>query len=178
MDTANTTIQKTLKPVQDIFSNNVSPFVDNPIVSLIISYLVVISIIYTVEDIPVYLKNIFKNPLFKVFSIFIYVYSVTKKVDTALLTSVSIVSLFYMIKILVENFELILPSTDSYPGCVDVKISDLLQLFDGDRSKLKKSMYISGVPLDIELTDTNAPLIATYLINFGHKVTDNCKPPM
>jgi hypothetical protein len=64
-----------------------------------------------------------------------------------------------------ETFELIYPGPTSASGCMNIKASDLLVAFNGDINKLKGAMLESGVPLNLALTDANAPEIATYLVN-------------
>ena len=75
-----------------------------------------------------------------------------------------------------EFFDLVAPEPNIYPGCVNIKVSDLLTLFGGDKEKLKIAMFNYGVPLNVELSDYNAPLIATYFMSHV-KVTDTCTAP-
>lgn len=170
-------IQDSVKPVQKIFSDYIDPSLENPLMSLVISFITVVSVIYALEGVPENVKNIFKHPSFILISSFIIVYNKTRQLDVSLLSAIGFVVILKGVNFVSENFELIFPETDAYPGCVDVKVKDLLDLFEGDREKLKKSMYVSGVPLDVELTDANAPLIATYLINYGKDVSSTCKAP-
>jgi cell shape-determining protein MreC len=83
-----------------------------------------------------------------------------------------VVIMFFMRR---ENFSVYSHVTDTHPGCADTKVADLLVLFDGDVEKLKDTMYSIGVPLNYELNDENAPMIATYLINHGEKITKSCR---
>ena len=170
-------IENSVKPVQKVFSMYVDPSLKNPLVGLLVSVVAIISVIYTLEDIPDNIKKVFKHPGFNFFASFVSVYTVTKKVDDALLSALGFLAIVYGINFVSENFELIFPETDTVPGCSDVVVQDLLDLFDGDREQLKKTMYVAGVPLDVELNDVNAPLIATYLINSGKDVSDKCRAP-
>lgn len=63
-----------------------------------------------------------------------------------------------------ENFEFI-TGIDVKLGCENIKVVDLMKKFDGDENKLKEAMAQSQVPYNIELTDANAGLIATYLVS-------------
>lgn len=74
-----------------------------------------------------------------------------------------------------ETFELIYPGTNSHASCANIQIKDLLSAFDGDVIELKKAMDRSSVPYNLQLTDADAPVIATYLINAGIKVGETCK---
>lgn len=92
--------------------------------------------------------------------------------------------------------------SDNYPGCNHVTMADLMSLFDGDKIKLQKTVQYAvnelmhklpadsdaktklttiahavGLPHNIELTDRNSPAIATLLLNFGYKVSDECQVP-
>lgn len=93
-------------------------------------------------------------------------------------------------------------ATDNYPGCNKVTMNDLLALFDGDAMKLQKTVqyamndimqrlpensdakekltkmaYAVGLPYNVEFNDLNAPLIATFLLNYGYKVSEECQVP-
>lgn len=171
------TITQVSKPLQDFFTKFVDPVLQSPILSLLLSYLVVLNIIYSTDVIPKQLLFVLKNDIYKVVITFLSVYSVTGNVLSSFILVLALFIVYYILKKFTENFELISPDTDSMPGCVDIKVSDLLALFDGDEEKLKKAMYTSRVPLDVHLDDINAPLIATYLVNFGYKISDKCRPP-
>lgn len=74
--------------------------------------------------------------------------------------------------------QILVPQTDIYLGCEDVKLQELLALFDNDEAKLRKAMGDIGVPMNVKMNDENAPLIATYLIFHKKKVSDTCKLPV
>lgn len=171
-------ISQTSKKVIDTFNKSVLPILDKPIVIVLISWLVIVNIIFSVEDFPETIKDVFKHKLTKTSIIFLGIFVATKDFYLSVLSTLVLYLFYYVIKMVPETFKLVWPETDTYPGCGDVKVSDLLALFDGSEEKLKRTMYSCGVPLNLELDDLNAPLIATYLINFGHKVTDNCRAPM
>jgi hypothetical protein len=101
----------------------------------------------------------------------------TQNFTMSVIGTIMTMLVFYLISNKNELFELINPDTDTYPGCTNTTVNDLLKVFDNDINKLKKIMYESGVPLDLELNDYNAPLIATYLINFGHQISEQCTQP-
>ena len=91
--------------------------------------------------------------------------------------------------------------SDNFPGCNSVTLKDLLNIFDGDHLKLQtnveyaftelnntltdkdaknnltKIAHAVGLPYNLELTDANAPLIATLLLNHGYKITESCQAP-
>lgn len=80
-------------------------------------------------------------------------------------------------KKLFEKFELLEPTSNILPGCLNIKFDDLLKIFDGDLPSLKQTLVHIGVPFNLPLTDENAPLLATHLINYGYKLSDSCKLP-
>jgi|688.fasta_scaffold283506_1 hypothetical protein len=100
----------------------------------------------------------------------------------------------------IGKFKLIESLSDNYPGCNKVTLKDLLALFNGDAPKLQKTVHYAfselhasltgndkenllrvaraaGLPYNVELSDQNAPLIATILLNYGYIVSDTCQPP-
>ena len=100
----------------------------------------------------------------------------------------------------VGKFKLMESLSDNYPGCNKVTLKDLLALFNGDAPKLQKTVQYAfselnailagkdkenllrvaraaGLPYNVELSDENAPLIATILLNYGYKVSDTCQAP-
>lgn len=102
----------------------------------------------------------------------------------------------------IHNAKLIESISDNYPGCNNVKLADLLNIFDGDHVKLQQTVTYTftqlhnalpekstakenlikiaravGLPYNVELNDTNAPLIATILLNYGYKISEDCQVP-
>jgi hypothetical protein len=80
-------------------------------------------------------------------------------------------------KKLLEKFELLGPQTNILPGCLPITMNDILVSFDGSSETLKQAMITSGVPFNIALNDSNAPHIATYLINHGYSLSESCSLP-
>lgn len=99
----------------------------------------------------------------------------------------------------VNKLNLIDSQTDNYSGCDGVTLEDLLDIFNGDKSKMQSTVRegfrtlmqskssandklvavskAAGLPYNIELNDKNAPLIATILLNHGFVITKKCSPP-
>lgn len=100
----------------------------------------------------------------------------------------------------IGKFKLMESVSDNYPGCNNVTLKDLLALFNGDAPKLQKTVQYAfselnailagkdkenllrvaraaGLPYNVELSDANAPLIATILLNYGYKVSESCQAP-
>jgi len=93
--------------------------------------------------------------------------------------------------------------TNNYPGCNDIKMADLLAVFDNDKLKLQNTVMYAykelanklpkdsdamtnlvkmvkavGAPGNIQFTDANASILATILINAGFVIKDKCRAPM
>ena len=63
-----------------------------------------------------------------------------------------------------EHFELIFPNTDSKLEFNEIKAQDLVAKF-GSEEELLIAMKDSDTPENLQLNDSNAPVIATYLSN-------------
>jgi len=174
-------LTKVVKPVDKFISVNISPVVNNSSISVILLAIVLLNVVYSADKIPTSIKNIITHPVVMYSSFLLYIYQTYGSVTPAIIASVAVVVFYYaynfVMSLMKEHFKIISPGPDVYAGCVDIKVADLLALFDGDKGKLVTTMQTIGVPEDVYITDTNAPLIATYLINFGHNVTNECAVP-
>lgn len=89
--------------------------------------------------------------------VFFSVFTVTKDIRIALVYS----SILYIINnIYKEDFQ----EFEISPGCHDATVSDLLELYDNDPIKLRKAIYTLGVPLSVDITEENAPYIASFIV--------------
>lgn len=167
----------TVEPVKKTFEKYVAPILSNDFVEIIIGWLVIVSIVFTIDKLPTKAKDIINHPVSKTILTFAGLYSATKKFYMSVVITVVLLGVFYGILSVKEHFELVWPQTDTSPNCSDITVKDLLALFDGDAIKLKKVMYSSNIPLNVSLTDLNAPLIATYLVNYGYSVSKTCQAP-
>lgn len=158
------------------FADFSSKFLNNKLIAIILAWLVFVNIIMSVEDLPSYIKKALSSSLFKFPVTFIGLYMATGKLYLSIAGTLVLLGLFYGAKIL-EAFELVSPESNIYPGCSKITLDDLLSIFDGNKEQLAKAMYASGVPLNLKLNNNDAPLIATYLINFGYSVNGECTAP-
>jgi hypothetical protein len=92
--------------------------------------------------------------------------------------------------------------SDNYSGCNDIKMVDLLAVFDNDKLKLQNTVMFAfkelanqlpkdsdamsklvsiakacGLPGNVQFNDSTAPLVASVLINYGFKISKTCQPP-
>ena len=54
---------------------------------------------------------------------------------------------------------------------------DLLDSFDNDKEQLLNAMVVSRIPQDVRVNDYYAPMIATYLLNYGFALKSPCVWP-
>lgn len=102
----------------------------------------------------------------------------------------------------VGNAVLLDSYSDSYSACDNIKMADLLAVFDNDHLKLQNTVMYAykelanklpkdsdamtnlvkmvkavGAPGNIKFTDASAPILATILINAGFVINDKCRAP-
>jgi hypothetical protein len=155
----------------------VKPVLDNQVFMLVISSIVILNVIHSLDSLPEKVKMVLLNPVTKVLSVFTSIYYVTKDVKMSFIWSIVLVAIYNLVLFIKENFEIITNTSDVMIGCQNAKVSDLLALFNGDESALRRAMYTLSVPLNIELNDENAGKIATYFVNHGKKVSESCRSP-
>jgi hypothetical protein len=171
-----------------------------------------------------YLTNIFKNTFVKMALIFLMIYMVKQDFQFSLIFAIILVLGVNAVsgRQLLEsytnldtvgdyskeykkygNFTLIDPKNEIHPGCVNIKLSDLVAMFDDSHYKLQTAVQsafhqflntdfyakmhpnqrlrhaalAAGLPYNLEINDENAPWIATLLINYGFIVSSTCQPP-
>lgn len=102
----------------------------------------------------------------------------------------------------INKMQLIESNSDNYSGCENITLNDLVAIFNGDYLKLQNTVEHSiyelmkqlpenspakdkleqisqsiGLPHNVTITDSNARLIATLLINYGYQISNTCQPP-
>lgn len=102
----------------------------------------------------------------------------------------------------INNFTLLDSNSDNYSSCDNIKMVDLLAVFDNDHLKLQNTVMYAykelanklpkdsdamtnlvkiakacGIPGNLQFTDANAKTIATILINGGFVINDKCRAP-
>jgi len=127
---------------------------------------------------PMQMAALFDNVFFKMAVLFLIVWFASKDPAMSILLAVGfVVSANHLSgRKLLEAFN-IEQNTNVFPDCLGIKMNDLLQMFDGDESALKMALRNAHAPLSIEFNDDRAPLLATYLINYGYDLSDMCQLP-
>lgn len=161
--------------VVNFSKNNIKPLFVSEL-KWVIHAVSIIVVVYSIVHLPFWVKNILDTLYARFIFGFLTLYSTSDNPIMSLVISAIFSILYEFIVYKHESFELVKPDTDSSPSCKDVTVEILLDVFEGDETKLKKAMYESGVPLNLHLTDENAPEIATYLINQGKTVNESCNP--
>lgn len=96
---------------------------------------------------------------------------------------------------------LIEPKTAVFPGCSNVTLTDIQLAFNNDMQKMQQGVEFAyydllqkmkdktsqqrleaiaravGLPYNIQFSNETAPYIATLLMYYGFKFTDDCQPP-
>lgn len=168
-------IESILKPVDKTFVAYVEPVIKHPIVHLIISWVVFVNITDSFYKLDANIKNVLLNDITKCISVFMALFYTTGKMTASLILTLIFIVLYNVFGLVKETLLDISGNYNTVSGCAGVVVKDLVDTFNGDVEKLKKKMYDIGVPLNLELNDFNAPMIGTYLVNFGIPVSHTCK---
>jgi hypothetical protein len=166
---------------------------------------------------PEYMQSLFQNTFVKMFAVFLIAYIAEKDLQLAIL--MAIIYVFGMNLLsgrgMLESYAdfsaeykphgdstLIEPHSMIYPGCHDVTMDDLHKVFEGDLSKMQKTVqfsfqqllsqminedakqkltkiaYAAGLPYNMSFDKPEtAPYIATLLVNYGFEIKNGCAPP-
>lgn len=157
---------------------SIQPILDNKFFGLVIAWIAIINVIYKFDNLSPKVQSFIISTPVQFLSIFGVIYYTIGNVKHSAMYTGLLAVLFYLVTMIKENFDIITNTPSVMPGCANVKVNDLLALFDGDINKLKKAMSELGVPLNVSISDENSPLIASYLVNRGLEVSKSCKSPM
>lgn len=157
---------------------SIQPILDNKFFGLVIAWIAIINIIYKFDSLSSPVQSFVLSTPVQFLSIFGVIYYTIGNVKQSAIYTVLLAVLYYLVTMIKENFDIISNTPSVMPQCANVKASDLLALFNGDVNKLKKAMSELGVPLNVSISDQNAPLIASYLVNHGQQITQDCRSPM
>lgn len=119
-------------------------------------------------QLPSLVKGLFDNFVFRLLFLSLMLWSGNSNPSLSILMAVVFTLSANWLSDQKEEFTVLHPRHRVLNGCEKVKLSDLVDSFDGDQEKLEKTAKNAGLPHNIEFNDFNAPEIATYLINYGH----------
>lgn len=188
----------------------------NPYIMAVVKISLILYAARIAPNPPTYLQDLLENVFFKIGAIALILYFVELDFQLALILAIIYVlgmnvlsgrGVFESFGEFTPNAEvkgeytLISPKAMVYPGCVDVKVADLLAMFDGDKAQLQQAAQLSfqqlahsvkdkpakeqleriaratGLPYNVEINDENAPFVATLFVNYNATVNDTCRPP-
>lgn len=191
------------------------PVLKNPYVMAVLKVSLILYAAQIAPNPPAFLQTLFENTFFKIFAIFLIMVFVDVDFQLAILfATIYVITMNYLSgRQLLESFApfdkdakfdevatLISPTGHIFPGCVDVKVDDLLKLFEGDSAQLQRAAQLSfqhlvsnmkdksakerleriaratGLPYNLEINDKNAPYIATLLVNYNVEINESCRP--
>lgn len=204
----------------NVLSKNVEEYTEtvmsNPYAMAVLKISLILYAARIAPNPPTYLQDLFKNVFFKIAAIALILYFVEVDFQLAIILAIiyvlgmnvlsgrGIFESFAEFKNKAEvksDYTLITPKSMIYPGCVDVKVADLLAMFEGDRAELQQAAQLSfqqlmhaakdkptqeqleriaratGLPYNVEINDENAPYVATLFVNYNATVNDSCRPP-
>lgn len=153
--------------VNKSISSALQPLSKNPVKGLLTAFFILYGPL-AAPQLPALIHKLFGYFIFKVIFIALMIWSETSDALTSLLVSVSFVILMNLVSGSVENFTVLHPKHRVLAGCSKVTVKDLVDVFDGDKDLLEKTIRNVGVPHNVTLDDFHAPEIATYLINYGY----------
>lgn len=151
--------------IDNFFKKNVlEGLLDNRVIATILAFLVIINLSTAMEEVPEKVRKITKHAAFRSLVTFLSIYAGTRNLYISVGATLGLALALVLFNRYKETFELINPSFNVASKCSFVNLETLLKMYEGDREKLKVAMYTSGVPNNLKLTDYDAPLIATYLL--------------
>lgn len=170
-------IDNFLEPATKVFEKNVAPIVNQPMVSIVITWLMILALVLGANELPDTIKMIFTNGITRIILVFLVLYQSTKDFSISLQGTIIVAVGYYILSRMSEGMTLISFTPDIFPGCKDITAKDILDIYGGDMAKAKQGLIQAAVPTNLEINDDDAPLIATYLVNQNVRVSKSCSAP-
>jgi hypothetical protein len=162
-----------------LINNNLKTLKSNTILKSVFTLSLVLYAGFAAPSLPNQVLVLFENPFFRIIILALVMWNIND--DPAM--SIMIAMVFVMVvntlsgRKLLEKFELLESTTNILPGCLPMTMTNILDAFEGSSVNLKQAMVHAGVPYNLKLDDSNAPIISTYLINHGYTLSDTCQLP-
>jgi hypothetical protein len=175
-------IEKTVvAPVEKLFKSQIVPLFENKVFRIVLTWLILVNVVNTfnasTSKLPSIIIEMATSIVGQIISLFFVAYYTTNDFRSAVLATLVYISIFFILKLVKEKFELITKTPDIMIGCTEVTVADLLDTYNGDEQHLRTRMFSAGVPENLELNDLNAPLISSYLVGHGDTFSASCTPP-
>lgn len=141
--------------------------------------LTLLTIVYSLDkfNLSPFLDNCLNNDLARLLVFGLVGFSYSGRISFGVFFAIVMTLIFKLVNVLAtqkDGFALVKPELNIHPGCSDMKVQDLMNYFNGDQQALLVAMNNASCPYNIVLTDENAPIIATYLINNNHNISQKC----
>jgi hypothetical protein len=126
---------------------------------------------------PYQLRVLLKAPAVRILVLFLVVWTNNQDPTVALGLALALVIGMNLLsgRGAFETF-LIEHNTDVVPSCRNITISNILDGFGGSETKMYRALHNSGFPHSVDVTDYNAPIVASFLVNKGYQF-GACGPP-
>ena len=173
----------TLKQYTYMIEKNVDKVLANPYIMATLKVTLVLYAAQLAPKLPTEAKTWFDNTFVKILGIMLLIYLSNKDFQLAILIAV--------ILVLGANLA----------GCSSVTLADIQAAFNNDNHKMQQGVEFAyydllgklkdktsqqrleiiaravGLPYNIVISDETAPYVATLLMYYGFKFTENCQPP-
>jgi hypothetical protein len=205
-----------LKKASTTFERGADYAFKNPYIMAFLKVTLVLYAAQIAPKLPAPLAAGFNNTIVKILALVLLIYISEKDFQLAVIMAVAYVIGMNMFagRGPLESFanyskeykphgksNLIEPQTAIYPGCQQITMADLENVFKGDRQELIRNVnhayrdlfaafktklgketlmkiaYAAGLPYNREFTDEHAPYIATILMYQGMHISKTCTPP-
>ena len=162
----------------NIFMNENLGFLDEPVMASALKLALVLYAGMAAPQLPYWVLDMFDYVLFRIAVLFLVVWTSNKDPTVALLLAIGLIVTMNSLagRRPFETF-LVQQNTNVMPACLGVTMADLLEVFNGDEQSLRQALFNVGVPANVKLTDNDAPILATHLVNFGYQINSACSPP-
>jgi hypothetical protein len=168
-----------MEAFNSIINNNLKTLKSDVLLRSVFTLSLVLYAGFAAPSLPGPVLVLFDNPFFRIVILALVMWNINDNPSMSIMLAMVFVMVMNTLagKKLLEKFELLDPQTNILPGCLSITMSDILESFDGSSEILKQAMINAGVPFNLKLDDSNAPHIATYLINHGYSLSDSCSLP-
>lgn len=163
------------------FNTNVNDLLaplNTPVPSYLLKLFIVLYAALAAPQLPDPVLDLFEHPVFRIVVMALVIWTSSRDPATSLIVATGLVVLFNTLsgRKPFETF-LVEQNTNIMPSCLGVTMNDLVNTFQGDEKALRLALNNVGVPANVKLTDYDAPLLASYLVNYGYEINNKCKPP-
>jgi hypothetical protein len=129
---------------------------------------------------PQAIASLFDSAPFRILVLSLIGYTANRNAGLSVFVAIAFVASVNMFsgRSAFETFSDAYAVTSVPPGCLNIKVFDLIAAYNNDKDALVNAMIQARVPANVPITDDYAPIIATHLlVNMGKQITSMCAPP-